>query len=137
MFAKLAKFLPSPSAPPCCSHLSQKSSLIAALHYYRQWTQKMGKRFCEIFAKNSQHFQKFWEVFESFQTIRMRSDAFGCVLILSDAWWRQKNAEKAKRKFSKIMCIFAMFSRSYVKIELATPHSMNRTKAKTNEVVLK
>ena len=37
--------------------------------------------------------RSFSEVFESFQTC---SDAFGCVLILSDAWWPQKNMEKAK-----------------------------------------
>ena len=91
--------------------------------------------FREIFAKFSQQFQKFsevfgsvWKFFEVFGRIRMRLDAF-------ERFVAEENAEKTKQTFGKKTCIFTMFLRSCVKNELATPHTTHRKKTKKTKYV--
>ena len=98
-----------------------------------QKKRQTSRNFHENFSKFSRRLRQFAEVFGSFRTCL---DAFGCVRVLSDAWWPQQNAEKPKRKFWKTICMFTMSLRSYVKTELATPHRADRKKTK-KEVCLK
>ena len=86
----------------------------------RKKTQR-ARIFRDIFAKFSQQFQKFsevfgsvWKFFEVFGRIRMRLDAF-------ERFLADENAEKNETNILKKTCIFTMFLRSCVKTELATP----------------